>query len=61
MTGLKHQGRTVLTLCGLLIVCGCYAVAMEEPPGDWYPRPDGAGIIPKSDDFRTAIGLSFNF
>ena len=25
------------------------------------PRPDDAGITPKSDDFRTAIGLSFNF
>jgi len=25
------------------------------------PRPDGEGLIPKSDDFRTAIGLSFNF
>ena len=43
MTGLKHQGRTVLTLCGLLIVCGGYAVAMEEPPGDWYPRSEFAG------------------
>ena len=25
------------------------------------PRPDAGGITPKSDDFRTAIGLSFNF
>jgi len=43
MIRLKHHGRTMLTMCGLLLVCAGYTLAQEQPPDDWYPRSEFAG------------------
>ena len=43
MIWLKHSGRTMLTLCGLLIFSSGFSLAQQQPPDDWYPRSEFAG------------------